>query len=720
MPAIMDDPSSPTIHRVSGPAPYPDPDKPELPASIQPRRVLLRDRQTIATVVPFVSRDQVPPSLLAYLADVFAQEIEGGDTYPMIEPMPPEPFSRYWFQNFAAIMLLGQIDRADDVVDDDGGGRDWARECLGSFYIKPNYPGRSSHVCNAGFLVTSARRNRGVGRLLGECYLDWAPRLGYSYSVFNLVYETNVASCRIWDALGFRRIGRVRGCGALKSYPDRLVDAIIYGRELGVVDEQQQRRQDQDGTGGGGTATEQPPLLLVSDERFDKIKFYLKHGRYPNGSNRAEKSRLRSAATHYKLVAATDVLMLKDKEVVGDPGRQFALARATHEAGGLHQGINKTTAVIAEKFHWSRIKETVSDVIRTCDQCSRDNGQPGGSRMTSSSSSSLLQQQNQNQNQNQSSFHHLTATTTTTRRFPHVHAAAGLSPPVSDLSPSRIDVAGAAETAQAGGGARMLDLTHAAGPELSSPPSMLETPNPYAHASDMASLMNPAVTFTHPEHPDPAPAHLPPTPEPPSHHHDHHHHHHQQPLFHDHDSVAAATLASLHHGGGGGGGVDMYHPIDPQIISQASSHPHPPPTASHQPAAAFESFHPRHQHHDDDLEALLLRTSADPGLAAHGTTTATTTAATAEEEEEEEERVEGAAAAAAVVVGDRDLDMLIAGSSSPAGSGMGMDLVLDGAGDEEEEGEGTVGGGGGSGNAGGAAAGGKRSSIYDVVFDVSG
>ncbi|KXJ90312.1 histone acetyltransferase-like protein [Microdochium bolleyi] len=228
MPAIMDDPASPTIHRVSGAAPFPDPGNPTLPTGVEPRQVVLRDRQTIATIVPFASREQVPPSLLEYLCAQFAKEIEGGDTYPMIEPMPLDKFSPYWLQNFAGIMLLGSIESADQVVE----GKDWSKECLGSFYIKPNYPGRSSHVCNAGFLVTDAARNRGVGRLMGETYLIWAPRLGYSYSVFNLVYETNVASCRIWDALGFKRIGRVKGCGNLKSYPDRLVDAIIYGREL--------------------------------------------------------------------------------------------------------------------------------------------------------------------------------------------------------------------------------------------------------------------------------------------------------------------------------------------------------------------------------------------------------------------------------------------------------------------------------------------------------
>jgi GNAT superfamily N-acetyltransferase len=340
MPAMLDDPDSPTIYRVSGEPPYPDPHHPALPPDILPRQVTLRDRQTIATIVPFASRHQIPASLLLYLSDQFNKEIEGGDTYPMMDPIPSEKFSSYWFQNFGAIMLLGSIDSPDEVMD----GKDWAKECLGSFYIKPNYPGRSSHVCNAGFLVTDAARNRGVGRLMGESYLDWAPKLGYSYSVFNLVYETNVASCKIWDALGFKRIGRVKGCGNLKSYPGRLIDAIIYGRDL---------------LGGDGEE-------LVSEERFDKIKFYLKYGKYPNGADRAEKSRLRSAATHYKLLDG-DKLMLKDKEVIADPLRQLEIARSVHVQ--QHGGINKTTATIAEKFHWKGIKETVSDVIRSCVEC---------------------------------------------------------------------------------------------------------------------------------------------------------------------------------------------------------------------------------------------------------------------------------------------------------------------------------------------------------------
>lgn len=37
--------------------------------------------------------------------------------------------------------------------------------------------GRCSHVCNAGFFTTPAARNRGVGRVMGEVYLEVAPKL---------------------------------------------------------------------------------------------------------------------------------------------------------------------------------------------------------------------------------------------------------------------------------------------------------------------------------------------------------------------------------------------------------------------------------------------------------------------------------------------------------------------------------------------------------------
>lgn len=59
--------------------------------------------------------------------------------------------------------------------------------------------------------------------------------------------------------------------------------------------------------------------------------------------------------------------MLKGKEVISDPQKQYEIARGIHVL--QHGGINKTTAIIAEKYHWVRIKETVSLVIKNCGEC---------------------------------------------------------------------------------------------------------------------------------------------------------------------------------------------------------------------------------------------------------------------------------------------------------------------------------------------------------------
>ena len=37
--------------------------------------------------------------------------------------------------------------------------------------------GRCSHICNAGFITTTASRGKGVGLAMGEAYLEFAPKL---------------------------------------------------------------------------------------------------------------------------------------------------------------------------------------------------------------------------------------------------------------------------------------------------------------------------------------------------------------------------------------------------------------------------------------------------------------------------------------------------------------------------------------------------------------
>ncbi|KAK9470134.1 His(2)-Cys(2) zinc finger-domain-containing protein, partial [Dipodascopsis tothii] len=362
MPAVLEDPTQPPHFNY---APVADAGGLVVAGdTIEPYTVLLRDGQTPATIYPITTPSAVPIELLAFLCDELNFEIEQGETYPMFEQLLLDTFQNYWFGSFAAVMLLGD---APDIMDN----RDWSKECLGSFYVKPNYPGRAAHVCNAGFLVAHHARGKGIGRVLAECYIDWAPKLGYSYSVFNLVFETNIASRKIWESLDFKRVGRIKGAGILKNH-DQPVDAIIYGRELvdaaaAPAGELSPASSSHSSSHGGAHG----------EVRFDRIKYYLETGRYPHHADRQEKSRLRSSAAHYRL-RDDGRLMLKDREVVPEPERQLAIAQEVHLNG--HVGINKTTATIAEKYHWTRIKETAVAAIRLCEECRETTQRPQTTR----------------------------------------------------------------------------------------------------------------------------------------------------------------------------------------------------------------------------------------------------------------------------------------------------------------------------------------------------
>lgn len=180
--------------------------------------------KTLVTVYPVNDVGEVNEGLVQYMCDVFNKEIERGDTYPQDTKYTLEEFKEYWFHYFVVLMFKGE---PRSLLE----SRDWETEYLGTFYIKPNYVGVCSHNCNAGFVVNPLVRGQRIGYNLGKVYLKWAPILGYTYSVFNLVFETNVASVKIWDSLGFDRVGKIKQAGYLKPY-GRKVDLIIFGKDL--------------------------------------------------------------------------------------------------------------------------------------------------------------------------------------------------------------------------------------------------------------------------------------------------------------------------------------------------------------------------------------------------------------------------------------------------------------------------------------------------------
>jgi GNAT superfamily N-acetyltransferase len=138
----------------------------------------------------------------------YSEAIEEGGSFPGEPPADREHMRAVWLTGNAA------------TVSATLGGA-----FAGFYYLRPNFSGRASDIANAGYLVASGMRGRGIGRALLEHSLAEARQLGFRAMIFNLVFEHNPAR-RLWEAAGFEVIGRIPGAiGGAQ-------DALIYWREL--------------------------------------------------------------------------------------------------------------------------------------------------------------------------------------------------------------------------------------------------------------------------------------------------------------------------------------------------------------------------------------------------------------------------------------------------------------------------------------------------------
>ena len=65
---------------------------------------------------------------------------------------------------------------------------------------------------------------------MGEKMIEIAAWRGYTAVMFNLVFETNIPSLKLWQSLGFETIGRIPAAAHLKD--GKVVDALMLYRKL--------------------------------------------------------------------------------------------------------------------------------------------------------------------------------------------------------------------------------------------------------------------------------------------------------------------------------------------------------------------------------------------------------------------------------------------------------------------------------------------------------
>jgi ribosomal protein S18 acetylase RimI-like enzyme len=141
------------------------------------------------------------------LFELYAIVVEEGGAFPTPPPASREDFERAWMREKTAILVARS-----------------GRRLAGSYHLLPNFPGRASHIANAGYMVHPDLRGRGIGRTLVEHSIVEARRLGFDALMFNLVFASNPAR-RLYERLGFEVVGRVP-----EAFDGE--DAIVYWRKV--------------------------------------------------------------------------------------------------------------------------------------------------------------------------------------------------------------------------------------------------------------------------------------------------------------------------------------------------------------------------------------------------------------------------------------------------------------------------------------------------------
>lgn len=145
--------------------------------------------------------------------ELFRTVCAAGDAFAYDTDTPEAVARKLWFDPPAAAFVA-----------EDGG------TFLGTYFLRPNQPGRGSHVANGGYMVAETARGRRLSEAMCRHSIETAAALGYRALQFNCVVSTNTAAVRAWVRCGFTVVGTLPGAF---HHPDgRSVDVFVMWRDV--------------------------------------------------------------------------------------------------------------------------------------------------------------------------------------------------------------------------------------------------------------------------------------------------------------------------------------------------------------------------------------------------------------------------------------------------------------------------------------------------------
>lgn len=141
------------------------------------------------------------------MREIWNAVVEAGNAFPQTEPL---------IGGEAAAFFAGQSLSA--VAEMDG-------EVCGLYILHPNNVGRCGHIANASYAVKEGKRGLHIGERLVRHSLETGRALGFRILQFNAVVQRNIQAVRLYEKLGFIRLGTIPGgfCGKDGQYEDILL-----------------------------------------------------------------------------------------------------------------------------------------------------------------------------------------------------------------------------------------------------------------------------------------------------------------------------------------------------------------------------------------------------------------------------------------------------------------------------------------------------------------
>ena len=144
---------------------------------------------------------------------MFKEVATAGETYAFDTDISKKDAQQIWIETPAKTF----------VVQESG-------EILGTYYLKTNHQGPGNHVCNCGYIVSSAARGRGLATTMCKHSQVIARDLGYKAMQFNFVASSNTGAIRLWKTLGYEIVGQLPK--AFKHPKQGLIDALVMYKWL--------------------------------------------------------------------------------------------------------------------------------------------------------------------------------------------------------------------------------------------------------------------------------------------------------------------------------------------------------------------------------------------------------------------------------------------------------------------------------------------------------